>query len=263
MQASLLADAAVWRNVYVADSDAEAEDRLHAHLVAARAHIMHLRATLNPPDFEIDPAMLNAMSDPSVPDGEAVAQAMETGSIWGSPARVREQVAALADAGVGHLLCQVAFGAMERGGGACQHARLLRGGYPSGPEKGGRAYSAAAAGAFRSVEYLIETGASASKGLLRSSSFAISRIAGKTSVPIMRMQVIESSWLTVPSLPQSARMPGRVSSRMRRSFGTTVSGVPAMMRRSSICCSKLVWPRGLARRPAANSTKARRLRGEE
>ena len=39
---------------------------------------------------------------------------METGSVWGSPARVREQVAALAEAGVGHLLCQTAFGAMER-----------------------------------------------------------------------------------------------------------------------------------------------------
>ncbi len=113
-RARLLGDAAVWRNVYVADSDAGAEDRLHGHLVATRAHIMHLRTTLNPPDFEIDPAMLNAMSDPSVPDEEAVRQAMETGSIWGSPARVREQVAALGDAGVGHLLCQTAFGAMER-----------------------------------------------------------------------------------------------------------------------------------------------------
>ena len=113
-RARLLGDAAVWRNVYVADSDAEAEDRLYAHLVAARAHIMHLRTTLNPPDFEIDPGMLNPMSDPSVPDGEAVAQAMETGSVFGSPARVREQVAALRDAGVGHLLCQTAFGAMER-----------------------------------------------------------------------------------------------------------------------------------------------------
>ena len=39
---------------------------------------------------------------------------METGSVFGSPARVREQVAALAQAGVGHLLCQTAFGAMER-----------------------------------------------------------------------------------------------------------------------------------------------------
>ncbi len=113
-RARLLGDAAVWRNVYVAGSDAEAEDRLYEHLVATRAHIMHLRAALNPPDFEIDPAMLNAMSDPSVSDGEAVAQAMDTGSIWGSPARVREQVAALGDAGVGHLLCQTAFGAMER-----------------------------------------------------------------------------------------------------------------------------------------------------
>ena len=56
-RARLLGDAAVWRNVYVADSDAEAEDRLYAHLVATRAHIMHLRAALNPPDFELDPAM--------------------------------------------------------------------------------------------------------------------------------------------------------------------------------------------------------------
>ncbi len=113
-RARLMGEAALWRNVYVGRSDAEAEDRLAAHLTGARAHIAHLRRTLNPPDFCIDPAMLNSWSDPSVADDAAVAEAMEHGSIWGGPARVREQVAALAEAGVGHLLCQTAFGAMAR-----------------------------------------------------------------------------------------------------------------------------------------------------
>ncbi len=111
-QERLLDQAALWRNVYVADSDAQAEDELAEMLTETRDHMMHVRQDLNPADFTIDPAMLNAWTDPAVGHAEGVAMAMETGSIYGSPKRVREQVAELRDAGVRHLLCQTGFGAM-------------------------------------------------------------------------------------------------------------------------------------------------------
>jgi hypothetical protein len=50
---------------------------------------------------------------------------------------------------------------------------------------------------------------------------------------------------------------------MRRSFGTTVFGVPAMICMLSTCSSKLGRPRGLVARPTANSTKPRRCSGEK
>lgn len=109
----LLGQAALWRNVYVADSDAQAEDELIELLTETRAHMMHVRQAYNPSDFTIDPNMLNAWTDPAVGHGEGVAMAMETGSIFGTPDRVREQVAELRDAGVRHLLCQTGFGDMD------------------------------------------------------------------------------------------------------------------------------------------------------
>ena len=114
----LLDQAALWRNVYVAESNAQAEDELAALLTDTRAHMMHVRKAHNPADFKIDPNMLNAWTDPAVGHDEGVAMAMETGSIFGSPDRVREQVAELRDAGVRHLLCQTGFGDMD-------HARNL------------------------------------------------------------------------------------------------------------------------------------------
>ena len=112
-QTRLLADAALWRNVYVAESDAQAEDEISALLLETRAHMMHIRQDLNPPDFTIDPAMLNPWTDPAVSDADALPYVLETGSLYGSPARVREQVAELREAGVRHLLCQTGFGAMS------------------------------------------------------------------------------------------------------------------------------------------------------
>ena len=109
----LLAQSALWRNVYVAESDAQAEDEL-AHLLAqTRAHMMHVREAYNPPDFEPDPAVLNAWTDPRIPDSEAIPFALQTGSLYGSARRVREQVEELRDAGIQHLLCQTGFGAMN------------------------------------------------------------------------------------------------------------------------------------------------------
>jgi alkanesulfonate monooxygenase SsuD/methylene tetrahydromethanopterin reductase-like flavin-dependent oxidoreductase (luciferase family) len=112
-KARLLAQSALWRNVYVAESDAEAEDTLAALLVETRAHMMHVREAHNPADFEPEPATLNAWTDPKVPDSEAVPFVLRTGSLYGSVKRVREQVAELREVGVQHLLCQTGFGAMS------------------------------------------------------------------------------------------------------------------------------------------------------
>jgi alkanesulfonate monooxygenase SsuD/methylene tetrahydromethanopterin reductase-like flavin-dependent oxidoreductase (luciferase family) len=75
--------------------------------------MMHVREAYNPADFEIAPATLNPWTDPAVGESEALAYVLATGSLFGSPARVREQVAALRDVGVRHLLCQTGFGAMS------------------------------------------------------------------------------------------------------------------------------------------------------
>ena len=114
-RARRLAEAALWRNVYVAESDARAEDELSALLLATRAHMNHVRAAYNPEDFVVDPAMLNPWTDPSVPDDEALKSVLAAGSLYGGPARVREQVAELRDAGVRHLLCQMGFGDTAHG----------------------------------------------------------------------------------------------------------------------------------------------------
>jgi alkanesulfonate monooxygenase SsuD/methylene tetrahydromethanopterin reductase-like flavin-dependent oxidoreductase (luciferase family) len=112
-KARLLAQSALWRNVYVAEPDAQAEDELSALLLQTRAHMMHVRAAYNPADFTIDTSMLNPWADPAVGDDEAVKYVLATGSLYGSPARVRDQVAELRDAGVQHLLCQTGFGDMS------------------------------------------------------------------------------------------------------------------------------------------------------
>lgn len=108
--ARLLSQAALWRNVYVAETNAQAEDELSDLLLRTGTHMMHVRAEYNPPDFQIDPVMLNPWSDPDVGADDAIAYVLATGSLFGSPARVREQVAALRDVGVQHLLCQTGFG---------------------------------------------------------------------------------------------------------------------------------------------------------
>jgi len=112
-KARLLAQSALWRNVYVAESSAQAEDELAALLQRTRAHMMHVRAAYNPADFTIDRAMLNPWADPAVGDDDAVKYVLATGALYGSPARVRDQVAELWDAGVQHLLCQTGFGDMS------------------------------------------------------------------------------------------------------------------------------------------------------
>ncbi len=110
---TLLSKAALWRNVYVGESDAQAEDEISALLLRQRAHMMHIRHEYNPPDFRIEPSMLNPWTDPAVNENEALRFVLDTGSLFGSAARVAEQVAELRHAGVRHLLCQTAFGDMD------------------------------------------------------------------------------------------------------------------------------------------------------
>ena len=112
-QDRLLGQSALWRNVYVAESDAQAEDELAVLLTETRHHMMHVRDAYNPPDFAPGPETLNPWTDPKVSDGEAIPYVLSTGSLYGSPARVREQVSELAEVGVRHLLCQTGFGAMS------------------------------------------------------------------------------------------------------------------------------------------------------
>ncbi len=109
----LLAQSALWRNVYVAESDGQALDELSALLLRTRHHMMHARNAYNPKDFEIEPAMLNPWTDPAVGEDAALDYMLETGSLCGSAASVREQVAELRDVGVRHLLCQTGFGDMS------------------------------------------------------------------------------------------------------------------------------------------------------
>ena len=103
-------DVAVWRHVYVGESQAEAEDTLAAAVLATRHHMLHARAAFNPDDFRVDPALLNPFNDPAVSDEEGVRWSLDTGALCGTPARVAEQLRELADSGVRHLLAQLSFG---------------------------------------------------------------------------------------------------------------------------------------------------------
>jgi alkanesulfonate monooxygenase SsuD/methylene tetrahydromethanopterin reductase-like flavin-dependent oxidoreductase (luciferase family) len=107
-----LQQAAVWRHVYVAESNAQAEDDLAAAMLHTRQHMGHARAAYNPPDFQVDPGLLNPWNNPLVSDAEGVRYSLDTGAVYGTSQRVADQVAALRQAGVQHLLCQMSFGYM-------------------------------------------------------------------------------------------------------------------------------------------------------
>jgi alkanesulfonate monooxygenase SsuD/methylene tetrahydromethanopterin reductase-like flavin-dependent oxidoreductase (luciferase family) len=109
-RARLRSLAAIWRHVYVGESEAEAEDTLAATVGHMREHMIHARTAHNPQDFRVDPAMMNPFTDPAVAHDEGVRWSLATGALCGTPKRVAEQVAALRDAGVRHLLAQLSFG---------------------------------------------------------------------------------------------------------------------------------------------------------
>ena len=104
---------ALWRFVHVAESQAQAEDELAAALYATRHHMVHARATHNPPGFAVDTARVNPWNDPRVSDEDGVRYSLEASSIYGTAARVAEQVAAIRDAGIDHVLCQMSTGFLD------------------------------------------------------------------------------------------------------------------------------------------------------
>jgi alkanesulfonate monooxygenase SsuD/methylene tetrahydromethanopterin reductase-like flavin-dependent oxidoreductase (luciferase family) len=109
-QRHLQEQAALWRFVHVAESHAQAEDELAAALHATRHHMVHARETHNPAGFHVDASRLNAWTDPKVSDEEGVRYALDLTALYGTAAQVAEQVAALRDAAVHHILCQMSVG---------------------------------------------------------------------------------------------------------------------------------------------------------
>jgi alkanesulfonate monooxygenase SsuD/methylene tetrahydromethanopterin reductase-like flavin-dependent oxidoreductase (luciferase family) len=105
-----LEQAALWRFVHVAESQRQAEDELMAALEGTRGHMVHARATHNPPGFEVPPSRVNPWNDPRVPDEAGARHALDTMALCGTERRVAEQVAELRDAGVHHVLCQLSTG---------------------------------------------------------------------------------------------------------------------------------------------------------
>jgi alkanesulfonate monooxygenase SsuD/methylene tetrahydromethanopterin reductase-like flavin-dependent oxidoreductase (luciferase family) len=103
-------EAAVWRFVYVAESQAQAEDELGAALLETRRHMVHARATHNPADYKVEASRTNPWNDPLVRHEDGVRYSLETGALCGTARRVAEQVAELREAGVHHVLCQMTCG---------------------------------------------------------------------------------------------------------------------------------------------------------
>ena len=107
-------DVAVWRHVYVGESQAEAEETLASAVLHTRQHMLHARTAYNPDDFRVDPAVINPFNDPTVAADDAVRWSLATGALCGTADHVAEQVAALRDAGVRHLLGQLSFGYLDQ-----------------------------------------------------------------------------------------------------------------------------------------------------
>jgi len=112
-QKELRDNAAVWRHIYVTESDAQAEDELSAALLAGRHHMNEARETFNPPDFEVDEELLNPWANRKVPDEEALRFFLANGALYGTPGRIRGQLEELRDAGINHILGQMSFGYMS------------------------------------------------------------------------------------------------------------------------------------------------------
>ena len=109
-QRQLREQAALWRFVHVAESQAQAEDELAAALHQGRHHSVHARATHNPPDFHVEAGRVNPWNDPKVSHEDGVRYSLQASTLYGTPQRVAEQVAELHDAGVRHVLCQISYG---------------------------------------------------------------------------------------------------------------------------------------------------------
>jgi alkanesulfonate monooxygenase SsuD/methylene tetrahydromethanopterin reductase-like flavin-dependent oxidoreductase (luciferase family) len=111
-------DAALWRFVHVAESQAQAEDELAAALIHTRRHMVEARTTHNPADFRVEAERVNPWNDPHVSHEDGVRYSLAHAALCGAPDRVAEMVAELRDAGVHHVLCQLSHGYLP-------HARIM------------------------------------------------------------------------------------------------------------------------------------------
>jgi len=109
-QYRLREQAALWRFVHVAESQAQAEDELTRALLQTRRHMVHAREANNPNDFHVEASRVNPWNDPRVSDEDGVRYSLETSTLCGTPARVADRMAELRDAGVHHVLCQMSYG---------------------------------------------------------------------------------------------------------------------------------------------------------
>jgi alkanesulfonate monooxygenase SsuD/methylene tetrahydromethanopterin reductase-like flavin-dependent oxidoreductase (luciferase family) len=98
--------------LYVADSDAQAEDEVYEATLRYRRHMQHVREAYNPPNFRVNAAAINPWMDPAVSHPDGVRFVLEGAALYGSPRRVAEQVAALRDVGLGHVMCQASWGGL-------------------------------------------------------------------------------------------------------------------------------------------------------
>jgi alkanesulfonate monooxygenase SsuD/methylene tetrahydromethanopterin reductase-like flavin-dependent oxidoreductase (luciferase family) len=112
-QRRLLAEASVWRFLYVADSDAQAEDDVQEATLHYRQHMHHVREAYNPSDFRVKAAAVNPWMDSTVSHADGVRFVLESGALYGTPRRVAEQIAALRDLGLGHVMCQASWGGLS------------------------------------------------------------------------------------------------------------------------------------------------------
>src|SRR5262249_26029069 len=70
------------------------------------------RSTHNPADYSVDTTRVNPWNDPRVSDEDGVRYSLESSTLCGTPERVAEGLAALRDAGIQHVLCQMSYGYM-------------------------------------------------------------------------------------------------------------------------------------------------------
>src|SRR5207249_2252827 len=109
-QQKLREQAALWRFVHVAESQAQAEDELTQALLQTRRHMVHAREANNPADFQVEATRVNPWNDPRVSDEEGVRYSLVTSTLSGKTRHVAERIGELRDAGVHHVLCQMSYG---------------------------------------------------------------------------------------------------------------------------------------------------------